>query len=75
MGASKCPHGMPSYWSCEECLYGEAPPPPPPKVKAKPVSRFTAKYDGHCDGCNLGIYVGQLIIRMSDDRYVHDGCE
>lgn len=36
---------------------------------------FVSRYDGHCSPCNLPIAVGQVICRLSDGRYVHEGCE
>lgn len=52
---------------------GNLPPPPrptPPKAEAT----FTARFDGHCRGCNLPIGAGQIIHRMSDETYRHQGC-
>jgi len=66
-----CPHGLDTRW-CGVCLRGVAPKEPLVAIEA----RFAARYDGHCDGCNLSIHVGQRIARLSDDRYVHSpGCE
>lgn len=47
-----------------------APPKPPVTVEAV----FTARYDGDCPACHLGIHVGQRVAKLSNDRYVHEGC-
>lgn len=67
-GWDDCPHGLPTL-TCSACR-NPYKPPPKPTVEAE----FTARYDGHCDSCNLPILVGQRIVRMSDDRYLHKEC-
>ncbi len=70
-----CPHGMPSPPSCVSCM--EDGPAAPPNVNRPPTveATFRARYDGHCNGCNLAISVGQVVHRLSDERYVHAGCQ
>lgn len=41
--------------------------PPGPTI----VLTFTAKYDGHCRGCNFPINAGQRIVALTDDTYRH----
>lgn len=70
----RCEHGdIPA--ACLDCLEerpaGPAEPPGPP---AAPIGTFTARFPGHCQGCNLAIHEGQRISRMTDDTYRHEGC-
>lgn len=76
MGVSVCTHGYESYWACAECMYGDEVSPPEVAVPApKVAARFVAVYDGHCDACDQPILMGQDIVRMDDDQYLHEGCE
>lgn len=57
-----CPHGMPSPASCFECMEdGNLPAPPAPEALAVRGRPFTARFDGHCTGCNTAM-------TASDDR-------
>lgn len=50
--------------------------PPPPKEPPVTIeAMFHARFDGQCGGCNLPIHEGQYIYKLSNDRYVHEGCE
>lgn len=70
-----CPHGMPSPPSCVECME-DGPVAPPERTRRPTVeATFQARYAGHCSGCNLPITPGQVVHRLSDERYVHQGCE
>jgi hypothetical protein len=69
-----CPHGMPTATSCFECMEGTGIG-PPPKEDVTVVATFVAAYDGQCGGCNLPITVGRLIHKLSNDSYVHPGCQ
>lgn len=46
-------------------------PPASPTITAT----FAARYEGDCRRCDLPIYLGETIHRLSDDSYVHEGCE
>lgn len=75
--AAPCTHGMPSPASCIDCMdEGNMPPPERPTAVTVEVT-FTARYNGgrNCPGCNLPILIGQRISRLSNDQYVHEGCE
>lgn len=70
-----CSHGMPSPASCVDCM-DDGPVAPPTRRTPRTIdATFPARYDGECHGCNLPISVGQIIHRLSDERYVHQGCE
>ena len=45
------------------------------RIPATIEATFYARYDGQCPGCNLPIHVGSVVHRLSDERYVHQGCE
>ena len=47
---------------------------PAPRVTVE-RSGIYARFDGHCEECNLGIHVGQSLSCLSDGSYVHVGCE
>lgn len=38
------------------------------------TAAWSARFAGHCSGCNLAIHEGQPIRRMSDGTYRHDSC-
>lgn len=69
-----CGHGMPSPASCVECMAEGNLPPAPRPSPLKVVQRFTARFGGQCRSCNLPIFEGQPIARMSDDTYRHTSC-
>lgn len=68
---SRCMHDMDPTW-CSICKRGLAKPAP-----TEPTVEYSlaARFDSHCRGCNLPIAAGQRISRLSDDTYVHEGCE
>lgn len=67
-----CPHGFPKPENCVDCMNeGNLPIPPAPSRRTVEAV-FRATYEGHCQGCNFPIRVGELIARLSDDSYVHD---
>jgi len=67
---TECRHGLEEEW-CSLC---KRPTPPSPE-NAQVEATFAAKFDGDCPGCDLPIYVGQTIHKLSSGRYVHQGCE
>lgn len=67
--ADECKHGMNPAW-CSACKEGPRRPRP-----ATVEATFCSRYDGQCPACNLPIIKGQVIHRMSNDTYVHEGCE
>lgn len=68
-----CSHGMPSPASCIECME-DGPVMAPERAAEEVEARFPARFDGHCNACNLPISVGQRIAKLSSGRYVHEGC-
>jgi len=73
--AAPCTHGMPTAASCWDCMEdGNLDPPPPPPTPDVAAWMGWARYDDHCDGCNLAVHVGQQIVRMTDDTYQHFAC-
>ena len=63
----ECRHGLDED-TCSTCKHGVA----------RPVMReadyvTVARFEGHCTGCNLPIYVGQTIASFHG-RFVHQGC-
>lgn len=46
-----------------------------PPAPVTVVATFRAVYDGHCRGCDFGIGPGDTIHKLSDDSYVHAGCQ
>lgn len=64
----ECKHGLPTG-SCSSCRHPYRPP-----EKATVEYLLRARYDGHCNGCNLPISVGQPIAKMSDETYRHESC-
>jgi hypothetical protein len=70
MSEEECPHGLDRRW-CSVCLHGATPRAQGPSA----VGRwFRAVYDGECRACGLPIYIGQQIVRMTDDTYQHAVC-
>lgn len=65
---AECRHGLDTLW-CLFCKYPVLPP------RATIEATFSAKFEGDCRGCNLPISKGQIIHRLSDDSYMHQGCE
>lgn len=66
---AECVHEMDERW-CATCKRGPLRPEPPPTIEAT----FTARFDGECPSCGLPIARGQVVHRLSNDRYVHQGC-
>lgn len=75
MTALSCAHGFPSPASCVDCMEEGPVAPPTASTPATIEATFRAKYDGHCTGCNLPVGIGQVVHRLSEGRYVHQGCE
>lgn len=69
-----CPHGFASPGSCIDCMDEGLLPPPPKPAAATVEYLFTARYPGHCDGCNTVIHEGEQTARLSDGTYVHGRC-
>lgn len=69
-----CVHGMPTPASCITCMEDDG---LGVIVVARPTieATFAARFDGHCPGCSLPINTGQTIHKLSNERYVHEGCE
>lgn len=67
----ECKHGLDESW-CSICLHHAD---PPTAETVTILATFAAKYDGYCSECGLPVMVGQMIHRLSNDRYVHKGCE
>lgn len=65
-----CIHGIDPRW-CSLCKH----PVQGSEVAVEIEATFAARYDGHCNGCNLPISVGQMVHRLSSGRYVHTGHE
>lgn len=63
----ECPHGLDTDW-CTICKHGAE------KETVTVEFTFQAKYEGHCPECNLPIMLGQMIAKMSNERYIHEGC-
>ena len=66
---TECPHGLDTRW-CGVCKHGPS--------KAEPVTieaTFRARYAGECPACDLPVDIGQTVHRLSNGRYVHDGCQ
>lgn len=66
---SECIHGLDDAW-CSICKHG---PTMPESVTIE--ATFSARFNGDCTSCDLPIYVGQTIHKLSNGRYVHRGCE
>ena len=66
---SDCPHGLDTAW-CATCKHG------PSKPSAVTIeATFRARYEGDCPGCSLPIHIGQVVHKLSNERYVHEGCQ
>lgn len=65
----ECLHGMDER-DCATCKHG---PEREPAVVVEAI--FKAQYRGDCSSCRLPIVIGQILCRLSNDRYVHQGCE
>lgn len=68
-----CPHGFPSKGSCIDCMNDDGLG-APPKDAVAVEAVFTARYPGDCTECHLAVHEGQRIAKLSDGRYVHEGC-
>jgi len=71
-----CTHGMPSPGACFECMEDGNLPPAPAQSPAPQADGpvITARYDTQCRACNLGIHVGQDIVRTTHGTYQHAHC-
>ena len=66
-----CIHGLGPVSACVICN-GRA-----KREKAEHAEaprKFPAKYAGHCGGCNLPIFAGQLIAWLPDREVMHIEC-
>lgn len=69
MTDDECIHGLTGR-SCTICIHG---PSTPEKVEI--VATFAAQHDGVCAaGCTFDIDPGDVICKLSNDRYVHQRC-
>jgi len=68
---AECDHGLDERW-CTICKNGPTRRGPEPVTV---VATFPARFPGDCPSCDLPITEGQTIHRLSNDRYVHAGCE
>lgn len=75
LDAPQCLHGMPTPASCTECMYDGVGVEPEREAPPFPVTTLYARFDGHCRGCDFPVYENQLIHKLSNDTYVHVGCE
>ncbi len=66
---SECVHGLDTAW-CAICKHG---PSRPELVTIQ--ATFSAKYVGHCNGCDLPIQVDQVVHKLSTGQYVHQECQ
>lgn len=67
-----CPHGFAKPASCFECMEdGNIDPPARPAPATREGPDIPARYDGHCNGCNLGVHIGQPICRTTHGTYEH----
>ena len=73
MTTATCAHGFPSPLSCIDCMNDEGVgAEPAPEVTVEFV--FCARFASQCPGCNLGIYEGERIAKLSNESYVHERC-
>lgn len=71
-----CTHGMPSAASCVDCMDEGLLAPPPKLMATRMGPPITARFPGHCRGCNLPIHEGQSIVPMGDvdGFWLHESC-
>jgi hypothetical protein len=62
----ECIHGL----LAGTCSYCKPKQPSPPEQ----IHTFRAKYEGHCNGCNLPIVIGQMVVWSPDRPAKHEGC-
>ena len=66
---AECIHGLDEEW-CATCKHG-----PERPARAEVEATFAARFDGECPSCGFPICTGQVIHRLTNERYVHQGCE
>ena len=66
----ECPHGLGDPAWCSVCKHGPTKP-EPVEVVSDPLR---AKYAGNCPECDLPIFVGTWIVKLSNERYIHERC-
>ena len=69
-GDDECLHGLDARW-CSICIHGVTKPEPAPTI----ISTFRARFEGQCRRCDLPIALGSVIHRLSNETYVHEGCQ
>lgn len=65
-----CIHGLGPVSACTICNGRDK-----REAAIEPARIFTAKYEGHCDACNLPIYVGQMIAWRPETKPIHEECD
>ena len=66
----ECIHGLDSE-HCTICLHGIT-----PRETVRVVAQSRTEFDNTfpCPGCDLPIYAGEFIVKLSNGGYVHSGC-
>lgn len=64
---AECIHGL--EHGCTICLRG-----PTIHEPVRVSFTFTAKFEGQCRACNLPIYVGERVARLTNEALVHEAC-
>lgn len=69
-----CTHGMPNHRACWFCMEDGNLDPAPSAPVVTVARTLTARYDGHCSGCNLDIHPGHHVALLTDGTYRHPEC-
>lgn len=67
----ECIHGLGPVAACVLCngrAQREA------AEQAEAPHTFPAKFEGQCPGCDLPIYVGQIVAWLPERKATHEGC-
>lgn len=70
MSEEDCRHGLDARW-CSVCIHGVSKPEAPSTI----IATFRSRYPGDCGGCRTPFGVGELIHWLSNETYVHVGCQ